>query len=67
METAKLVCMRDGLLKMEQRLKDEVASLEGEKEAIESDFKIFKQLNEYNRNQKRLDVEKLKKANAEKS
>lgn len=67
METTKLVCIRDGLMNVEQSLVGEVTKLEGVKEAIESDFKIFKQLNEYNRNQKRHEVEKLKKANAEKT
>ncbi|TNV83455.1 hypothetical protein FGO68_gene4915 [Halteria grandinella] len=67
METTKLICMRDGLLNVEQRLQLEVQKLEGVKENIESEFKIFKQLNEYNRNTKRQDVEKLKKAQAEKS
>ena len=33
---------------------------------MESDFKIFKQLNEYNRHSKKADVEKLKKTNDEK-
>ena len=65
-DIVKLEFMRQEIIKVEDIIKEEVAQLEQKLSLNQSNFKVFKQLNEYNLKAKRVGVEKLAKANAEK-